>query len=114
MTTQNRRILIAVVIFAMLAMLASWISGPSHFMIDGEEFGEVGGLTGFVIAMACAFFGIFIAISVTGLVFVVLGLVAVVVLGAVLGSLAIAMLPFAIPFLILYGLFALFRTKRAA
>lgn len=113
MTTKNRNILIAIILLAVLAMLASFSMGNSHLVIAGEEIGDVGGVGGFVIAMGCAFLGIFIALSVTGFVLAVLGLVLVVVLGAVLGSVAIAMLPLLIPFLILYALISLFRTKKS-
>ncbi|MBI3713887.1 MAG: hypothetical protein HY253_13140 [Burkholderiales bacterium] len=114
MTTKNRNILIAIILLAVFAMIASLTMGHSHLVIGGEEIDDIGGVTGFVIAMGCVFFGIFVALSVTGFVLAVLGLVLVVVLGAVLGSVAIAMLPLLIPFLILYALISLFRTKKTS
>lgn len=113
MTTKNRHILIAIILLAVLVMLASFSMSNSHLVIGGEEIDDIGGVGGFVIAMGCAFLGIFIALSVTGFVLAVVGLVLVVVLGAVLGSVAIAMLPLLIPFLILYALISLFRTKKS-
>ncbi len=113
MTTKKRNILIAVILLGLLALFASLTTGHSHLVIGGEEIDDIGGVTGFVIAMGCVFFGIFIALSVTGFVLAVVGLVLVVVLGAVLGSVALAMLPLLIPFLILYALISLFRTKKS-
>ncbi len=114
MTTKNRNILIAIIILAVMVMFASLSMTNSHLVIGGEEIDDFGGIGGFVIAMGCAFLGIFIALSVTGFVLAVVGLGLVVVLGAVLGSVVLAMLPLLIPFLILWALISLFRTKKSS
>lgn len=107
MKTNHRNIFIAIAIVLTLLFLTYLSIDASHIVIDGEEIGDIGGFTGFLIACVIGFFALFFALSITGLVLAMVALVLVVVLGAVLGSFAIALLPLMIPFLILYGLFVL-------
>ncbi|MFZ6798800.1 hypothetical protein [Undibacterium sp. Di24W] len=114
MKTNTRNIFIAIAIIFSLLLISFFSMDPSHIVIDGEEIGDIGGFTGFVLACLIGFVALFFALSVTGLVLAMVAVVLVVVLGAVLGSFAIALLPLMIPFLILYGLFALFSRKKTA
>lgn len=107
MKTNQRNIFIAMAIVFALLFLSYLSLDTSHIMIDGEEIGDIGGFAGFLIACGVALCAFFFALSLTGLILAVVALVLVVVLGAVLGSFAIALLPLMLPFLILYGLFAL-------
>lgn len=107
MKTNNRNIFIAIAIILSLLFVSYLSIDASHIVIDGEEIGDIGGFAGFLIACVVGFCALFLALSVTGIVLAAVALVLVVVLGAVLGSFALALLPLMIPFLILYGLFAL-------
>ncbi|MBR7799677.1 hypothetical protein [Undibacterium fentianense] len=107
MKTNQRNVLIAVAVVLAL-LFGTYLSfDTSHVVIHGEEIGDIGGFAGFLLACVIGFFALFFALSVTGLVLAGVGLILVVVLGAVLGSFVLALLPLAIPFLILYGLYAL-------
>lgn len=107
MKTNQRNIFIAIAIIFTLLFLSYLSLDTSHIVIDGEEIGDIGGFAGFLIACAVGICALFFALSLTGLILAVVALAMVVVLGAVLGSFALALLPLMIPFLILYGLFAL-------
>lgn len=107
MKTTNRNVFIAIAIILGLLFMSYLSLDVSHIVIDGDEIGDIGGFTGFLIACVVGFCALFFALSLTGIVLAGVALVLVVVLGAVLGSFALALLPLLVPFLILYGLFAL-------
>lgn len=114
MNANKRNIFIGFAVLFTLLMLGLFASGGSHIVIDGEEIGDIGGVAGFLIAAVVAFVAIVLALSVTGLVLVGVALLLVVVLATVLGSFALAVLPLLFPFLIIYAIYCLFRTKPRA
>ena len=93
MNANKRNIFIGFAVLFTLLMLGLFASGGSHIVIDGEEIGDIGGVAGFLIAAVAAFVAVVLALSVTGLVLVGVGLLLVVVLATVLGSFALAALP---------------------
>ncbi len=111
MKANKRNIFIGFAVLFTLLVLGLFASDGSHIVIDGEEIGDVGGVAGFLIAALVAFIGIVVALSVTGLVLVGAALLLVVVLAMVLGSFALAALPLLLPFLVIYAIYCLFRTK---
>lgn len=111
MKTNKRALLIGFVVLFALLMAGFFATGGSHIVIDGDEVTGVSGIAGLFIGLLAAFIGVVVALSVTGIVLASVALVVVVVLVAVLGSFALAAVPFLIPFLIIYALYCLFRTK---
>lgn len=112
MSANKRNLMIGFAVLFTLLVLGLFASGGSHIVIDGEEIGDVGGIAGILIAAVVAFVAIVLALSVTGLVLVGVALMLVVVLATVLGSFALAVLPLLFPFLIIYAIYCLFRTKK--
>ncbi len=111
MNANKRNIFIGFAVLFALLLLGLFATGGSHIVIDGEEIGDIGGVAGFLIAAVVAFIGIVLALSVTGIVLVGVALLLVVVLAMVLGSFALAALPLLLPFLVIYAIYCLFRTK---
>ncbi|TXI91265.1 MAG: hypothetical protein E6Q34_07580 [Burkholderiaceae bacterium] len=112
MKTNKRGLLIGFVVLLALLMAGLFATGGSHVVIDGDEVTGIGGVAGLLFGLLVAFVAIVFALSVTGLVLAGVALVLVVVVAAVLGSFALALLPFLFPILIIWALFSLFRTKK--
>ena len=114
MTTRKRNVLMA---FSLLFILALWsicsVDTKSLHM-DGNGVHQLGGFFGFVVACLIGFVALFFALSLTGIVLVMVSMIVVIVIAAVLGSIVIALLPLILPVLFLMGIIALLTRRKSS